>query len=233
MAAGWARPDYRRAAGHLLSAARRGGDSFEGDMATALRHFDAGREALAPYAAEYPDLRAKAMMLGEAAGVALMRQGEVENCLVMASADRCIFPLRSRRRAPSRRGRSRRLRALRAARGCRRPTTSSCAGCSTSRQWCRGATRTWCRRRRACPAAMFAADAQVPRLVDVAGRGEARSHEHCRRHHCRRLRQRRPGRRRDDQRRFLHAGPPLSQSRRRHLRGPHRGGRPGAAARGV
>jgi hypothetical protein len=68
--------------------------SFEGDMAEALKQFDAGREALAPYPKEYPDLAAKWLALEEAAAVASLRQGEIENCLVMPGADRCIFPLR-------------------------------------------------------------------------------------------------------------------------------------------
>jgi hypothetical protein len=68
--------------------------SFEGAMVDALKQFDAGREALAPYAEEYPDLAAKWAVLEQAAAVASLRQGEIENCLVMPGADRCIFPLR-------------------------------------------------------------------------------------------------------------------------------------------
>jgi ASPIC and UnbV/FG-GAP-like repeat len=69
--------------------------SFEGDMATAREQFQAGREALAPYAADYPDLRAKWLGLDQAVGVASLRQGEVENCVAMPNMDRCIFPLRA------------------------------------------------------------------------------------------------------------------------------------------
>ncbi len=69
--------------------------SFQGDMATARQEFDAGREALAPYTKDYADLQAKSRALDEAAAIAALRQGEIENCLAMpGSTDRCIFPLR-------------------------------------------------------------------------------------------------------------------------------------------
>ena len=69
--------------------------SFEGDMATAREQFEAAREALAPYVDGYPDLKAKWTGLDQAAAVAGLRQGEIENCLAMPNADRCIFPLRA------------------------------------------------------------------------------------------------------------------------------------------
>jgi hypothetical protein len=68
--------------------------SFEGEMARARQHFEAGRDGLAPYAREYADLGVKHAVLAQAAAVAALRQGEIENCLVMPSADRCIVPLR-------------------------------------------------------------------------------------------------------------------------------------------
>jgi hypothetical protein len=68
--------------------------SFEGRMDAAATEFDRGREALASSLAEYPDLRPQFLDLLEAAGVASMRQGEVDNCMVNSSADRCLFPLR-------------------------------------------------------------------------------------------------------------------------------------------
>jgi hypothetical protein len=68
--------------------------SFEGKMDMAATEFDAGRQALAPSIAEYPDLKPRLLELLEAAGVASMRQGEMDNCLVNPNADRCLFPLR-------------------------------------------------------------------------------------------------------------------------------------------
>jgi hypothetical protein len=69
-------------------------DSFVGDFAAALKHFTAARAALAPDLKEYPDVRPIVQRLEEAVGVTSMRQGEMDNCLVNPSADRCLFPLR-------------------------------------------------------------------------------------------------------------------------------------------
>jgi hypothetical protein len=68
--------------------------SFEGDMQGAAREFGAARDLLAPHVADYPDLRPRHLELEEVVGVAHMRRGEVDNCLVNPSADRCLFPLR-------------------------------------------------------------------------------------------------------------------------------------------
>jgi hypothetical protein len=68
--------------------------SATGDMVTARRHFAAARDALAPYAKDYPDLAKRWSLFDEAEGVAAMRQGEIDNCLVMTGSDRCIFPVR-------------------------------------------------------------------------------------------------------------------------------------------
>ena len=53
------------------------------------------RAALAPYLADYPDLRARANALAEVSSIAHLRSGEAENCLVNPGTDRCIFPLRA------------------------------------------------------------------------------------------------------------------------------------------
>ena len=67
---------------------------FEGDVETAVRRLEAARDALAPYLKEYPDLRPRFFELEQAVGIAHLRRGEMDNCLVNASADRCLFPLR-------------------------------------------------------------------------------------------------------------------------------------------
>jgi hypothetical protein len=68
--------------------------SAQGDMVTARAHFTSARDALAPYAKDYPDLAKRWSLYDEAVGVAAMRQGEIDNCLVMTNSDRCLFPLR-------------------------------------------------------------------------------------------------------------------------------------------
>jgi hypothetical protein len=68
--------------------------SYEGEMEVAARHFEAARNLLAPHLSAYPDLKPKFLSLEETLGVAHMRQGEIDNCLVNPSADRCLFPLR-------------------------------------------------------------------------------------------------------------------------------------------
>ena len=68
--------------------------SFEGQMDEALRQFAEAAVLLAPYSREYPDLRARWLMLEEAAAVASLRRGEIANCIVAHNGDRCIFPIR-------------------------------------------------------------------------------------------------------------------------------------------
>jgi hypothetical protein len=67
--------------------------SAQGDMVTARRHFTVARDALVPYAADYPDLAKRWSLFDEAVGIAAMRQGEIDNCLVMTGSDRCLFPV--------------------------------------------------------------------------------------------------------------------------------------------
>ncbi len=74
---------------YLLAAA----DAFEGDMKAAGRDVAASEEALRPYTKDAA-ARARSLVLEATAGVVSMRQGEMDNCLVNPSADRCLFPLR-------------------------------------------------------------------------------------------------------------------------------------------
>jgi FG-GAP-like repeat/ASPIC and UnbV len=85
----WSDPvaDERKAALHHTLASV---EAFEGDMAAAGRQLERGRDALAGY----PALRPRFLGLEEALGVADMRRGEIDNCLVNPGADRCLFPLR-------------------------------------------------------------------------------------------------------------------------------------------
>jgi len=68
--------------------------TYSGDVDGAIRHFTAGRDALIPFLADYPDLQPKYLVLLEALGVANLRRGEIDNCLIMSTPDRCLFPLR-------------------------------------------------------------------------------------------------------------------------------------------
>ena len=77
---------YERALGSIAS--------FTGDPALAAQHFRNGRDALAAVLADAPDLEDTYLALELSLAVASMRQGEASNCLVTASADRCLFPLR-------------------------------------------------------------------------------------------------------------------------------------------
>ena len=68
--------------------------SFTGDADTAVAHFQSGRDAVLAVLADAPSLKSRYLTMELALGVGHMRQGESANCLVMGSADRCLFPLR-------------------------------------------------------------------------------------------------------------------------------------------
>jgi hypothetical protein len=69
--------------------------TYQGDVARAISHFAAGRDALAPYgsADEYPEIKTAFLVALETLGTAHLRSGEVENCLLDPNADRCLFPV--------------------------------------------------------------------------------------------------------------------------------------------
>jgi hypothetical protein len=69
--------------------------SAQGDMVAARAHLTAARDALQPFVADYPDLARRWSLYDGAVGVAAMRQGEIDNCLVMTGSDRCLFPVRA------------------------------------------------------------------------------------------------------------------------------------------
>jgi hypothetical protein len=68
--------------------------TYENDVERALKEFKAARDLIAPWVKEYPDLTRRFLMLQETYGIGNLRKGEVDNCLVMSSQDRCVFPLR-------------------------------------------------------------------------------------------------------------------------------------------
>ena len=74
---------------HLASIA-----TYLGDVAHSIDELKKARQALAPFAtAEYPDLTKKYLGIDEMLGAMYLRSGEVENCMLMPNADRCIFPI--------------------------------------------------------------------------------------------------------------------------------------------
>ena len=103
--------------------------SAQGDMITARAHFTSARDALAPYAKDYPDLAARWSLYDEAVGVAAMRQGEIDNCLVMTNSDRCLFPLREGGRHHDIGGRRRGASTCSSSSPIASPPTSRRAGC--------------------------------------------------------------------------------------------------------
>ena len=68
--------------------------TYENSVERAVKEFKTGRDLLGQWVAEYPDLKKRYLSLLETWGIANLRKGEVDNCLVMTSQDRCVFPLR-------------------------------------------------------------------------------------------------------------------------------------------
>ena len=68
--------------------------TYVGDIEEALRQFRIGRDALASWVDDYPDLRSRYLAFEEILGITNLRRGEVDNCLAMPGSDRCLFPLR-------------------------------------------------------------------------------------------------------------------------------------------
>jgi hypothetical protein len=68
--------------------------SYRGDMADSVRHLDAALRLVRENASRVPGLAEAARYLETILGVAHLRRGEVENCLLHRNVDRCLFPLR-------------------------------------------------------------------------------------------------------------------------------------------
>jgi FG-GAP-like repeat/ASPIC and UnbV len=68
--------------------------SFTGEADEAVRHFQAGRDAVAAMLPDAPGLKKVYLALVVSLGVGHMRQGEANNCLLTPNPDRCLFPLR-------------------------------------------------------------------------------------------------------------------------------------------
>jgi len=68
--------------------------TYNNEVDRAIGEFKTGRDLLGKWVAEYPDLEKRFLMLQETYAIGNLRKGEVDNCLVMTSQDRCVFPLR-------------------------------------------------------------------------------------------------------------------------------------------
>jgi hypothetical protein len=68
--------------------------TYVGDLDRALEHLRMGRDALADWVDDYPDLKPRFMALQEILGITHLRRAEVENCLAMPGSDMCLFPIR-------------------------------------------------------------------------------------------------------------------------------------------
>ena len=68
--------------------------TYQGRLDQAIEHLAGSRDALTPYAADYAELVTRPLLvIEETLGVAHLRRGEVENCLLMPNAERCLFPV--------------------------------------------------------------------------------------------------------------------------------------------
>jgi hypothetical protein len=68
--------------------------TYEDDVERAIKEFKTGHDLIAQWVTEYPDLTRRYLSLLETLAIGNLRKGEVDNCLVMTSQDRCVFPLR-------------------------------------------------------------------------------------------------------------------------------------------
>lgn len=67
--------------------------AYAGEMAAAADEFGRAYEQLAPLGESTPQVAAARAFLEEAAGVANLRRGEIDNCVLHHNAQRCIFPV--------------------------------------------------------------------------------------------------------------------------------------------
>jgi hypothetical protein len=70
--------------------------AYAGDMVASAEAFEAAYELLAPLEDEAGPVSEARAFLEEAAGVANLRRGEVDNCVLHHNAERCIFPVAGR-----------------------------------------------------------------------------------------------------------------------------------------
>ena len=150
-------------------------------MDTAARQFGAARDLLAALVGDYPDLRPRLLALDEAVGVAHMRQGEIDNCLVNPSADRCLFPLRPGGAPPAAAGAEAARERFEAY---LRPRPRRPRGALAAEPRVHGAGPLPPGRAPGAapaPPTCSAPEAGMPRFIDVAARGRARRHGHRRR----------------------------------------------------
>ena len=68
--------------------------TYQGEVGKAITQLKIATGAMRPYATdEYPEMKKKYFATSEMLGATWLRAGEVENCLLMPNADRCLFPV--------------------------------------------------------------------------------------------------------------------------------------------
>jgi hypothetical protein len=68
--------------------------TYQGDVGTAIKQLTAAIDAMRQYATDdYPEMKKRYFATDEMLGATWLRAGEVENCLLMPNADRCLFPI--------------------------------------------------------------------------------------------------------------------------------------------
>ena len=68
--------------------------TYAGEIGDAIGHFEESLESLERWVHEYPDLIPRYLAHKEILAITHLRRGEIDNCLAMSGADRCLFPLR-------------------------------------------------------------------------------------------------------------------------------------------
>jgi len=70
--------------------------SYRGEMAKAIGHFEAARQAISNSLAGHPEYGEDLVFMDEILGVSHLRKGELDNCVHNHNAETCIFPLTKR-----------------------------------------------------------------------------------------------------------------------------------------
>ena len=67
--------------------------TYQGKMDETIAHLQKARELLEPFTSDFPDIVPPLLAIEEALGTAHLRRGEVENCMHLPNAERCLFPV--------------------------------------------------------------------------------------------------------------------------------------------
>jgi hypothetical protein len=70
--------------------------SYRGEMAKAIEHFEAARQAISNSLSSHPEYAEDLVFMDEILGISHLRKGELDNCIHNHNAETCIFPLTKR-----------------------------------------------------------------------------------------------------------------------------------------